>query len=169
MLSDVAASVGLSSTRATTSTSNGTKFHQFPQLSDSPVSKVNFNGLIWTINVVRICDRGEGGLQMVKHRDIDDNSSAADIVDCRARNFIHQHRNSQAISRDRMWSQDQLNFLIDESETMGIDGTQTHGSNAVISMLDMVLDTHGHGKSTCSIHADNCPGIISRYYTVVII
>ena len=54
----------------------------------------------------------------------------------------------------------QLNFLIDESETMGIDGTQTHGPNAVISMLDMVLDTHGRGESTCSIHADNCPGII---------
>ncbi|KAH3692074.1 hypothetical protein DPMN_194952 [Dreissena polymorpha] len=63
----------------------------------------------------------------------------------------------------------QLNFLIDESETMGIDGTQTHGPNAVISMLDMVLDTYGHGELTCSIHADNCPGIISRYYTVVII
>ncbi|KAH3714846.1 hypothetical protein DPMN_057548 [Dreissena polymorpha] len=54
----------------------------------------------------------------------------------------------------------QLNFLIDESETMGIDGTQTHGPNSVISMLDMVLDTHGRGESTCSIHADNCPGII---------
>ena len=54
----------------------------------------------------------------------------------------------------------QFNFVIDESETTGIDDTQTHGPNAVISMLDMMLDTHGRGESTCSIHADNCPGII---------
>ncbi|KAH3788293.1 hypothetical protein DPMN_166429 [Dreissena polymorpha] len=54
----------------------------------------------------------------------------------------------------------QLNVSIDESETMGIDGTQTHGPNAVISMLDIVLDTHGRCESTCSIHADNYPGII---------
>ena len=53
----------------------------------------------------------------------------------------------------------QLNFLIDESETIGPDGTATHGPNAVISMIDWALQTYSSGETTCKIHADNCPGM----------
>lgn len=52
----------------------------------------------------------------------------------------------------------QLNFLIDENETIGEDGTLAHGPNAVISMINWALDTHGNETQTCTIHADNCPG-----------
>ena len=54
----------------------------------------------------------------------------------------------------------QYNFLIDENETIGTDGSNAHGPNAVISMLDYVLDLYGHGECNCIIHADNCPGKI---------
>ncbi|XP_053377451.1 uncharacterized protein LOC128547883 [Mercenaria mercenaria] len=52
----------------------------------------------------------------------------------------------------------QLNFLVDENETIGQDGTQTHGPNAVISMLDYVLDEYSQHEPKISLHADNCPG-----------
>jgi hypothetical protein len=52
----------------------------------------------------------------------------------------------------------QLNFLIDESETMGVDGSQSHGPNTVISMVDWALQTYCAGETSCGIHADNCPG-----------
>lgn len=52
----------------------------------------------------------------------------------------------------------QLNFLVDENETIGMNATQTHGPNAVISMLDFVLETYGKDEPTISLHADNCPG-----------
>ena len=53
----------------------------------------------------------------------------------------------------------QLNFLIDEDETLGRDGKSTHGPDAVLSMLDWALETNAAESSACSIHADNCPGI----------
>ncbi|KAH3702266.1 hypothetical protein DPMN_077277 [Dreissena polymorpha] len=52
----------------------------------------------------------------------------------------------------------QLNFLIDENESSGEDETNTHGPNAVISMIDYVLNIHGCEDLSCTIHADNCPG-----------
>ncbi|MES9881925.1 MAG: hypothetical protein ABW185_13685 [Sedimenticola sp.] len=52
----------------------------------------------------------------------------------------------------------QLNFLINENETIGQDGTATHGPNAVISMVDWAMENYGSDETTCSIHADNCPG-----------
>ena len=53
---------------------------------------------------------------------------------------------------------EQLNFLVDENETIGKDGTLTHGPNSVLSMIDWALQTHGVGELSCAIHADNCPG-----------
>ena len=52
----------------------------------------------------------------------------------------------------------QLNFLIDEHETISREGTLTHGPNAVIPMLDWTLDHYGNGEPSCTFHADNCPG-----------
>jgi hypothetical protein len=52
----------------------------------------------------------------------------------------------------------QLNFLIDEHETIGADGKEAHGPNAVISMVDWSLQTYGQNKPNFSIHSDNCPG-----------
>lgn len=52
----------------------------------------------------------------------------------------------------------QLNFLIDENESIGADGANAQGPNAVISMIDYVLNTHGCEDLSCTIHADNCPG-----------
>jgi hypothetical protein len=54
----------------------------------------------------------------------------------------------------------QLNFLIDENETIGPDGSSTHGPNAVLSMIHWALETRHSHESACVIHADNCPGII---------
>jgi len=55
----------------------------------------------------------------------------------------------------------QVNFLIDEDETMGTDGSKAHGPDAVISMVDWAMDTYCDGETSCGIHCDNCPGKIS--------
>ncbi|XP_052227505.1 uncharacterized protein LOC127842185 [Dreissena polymorpha] len=52
----------------------------------------------------------------------------------------------------------QLNFLIDENESIGADGTNAQGPNAVISMIDYVLNTNGCDDLSCTIHADYCSG-----------
>ena len=52
----------------------------------------------------------------------------------------------------------QLNFLMDKHETIGRDGTLTHGPNTVISMLDWTLDHYGNDEPSCAFHADNCSG-----------
>ena len=48
--------------------------------------------------------------------------------------------------------------MIDEGETIGADGTQTHGPNSVISKFHHSLQTHGYGEMDCVLHADNCGG-----------
>ena len=52
----------------------------------------------------------------------------------------------------------QLNYLIDEDQTIGQDGKQTHGPNAVISMVDNGLTRCSFGEPTFKLHADNCGG-----------
>ena len=52
----------------------------------------------------------------------------------------------------------QLNFLIDENETMGINGTSCKGPNSVLSMLDHALGRWGLGEKEIVLHADNCAG-----------
>ncbi|KAH3708483.1 hypothetical protein DPMN_067935 [Dreissena polymorpha] len=47
----------------------------------------------------------------------------------------------------------QLNFLIDENESIGADGANAQGPNAVISMIDYALNTHGCEDLSCTIHA----------------
>jgi len=53
----------------------------------------------------------------------------------------------------------QLNYLVDEHQTIGRDGKESHGPDSVISMLDWTLQQHTASGTSLSIHADNCPGM----------
>jgi hypothetical protein len=52
----------------------------------------------------------------------------------------------------------QVNYLLDETETIRKKGKMTHGPNSVISMLHHYFATHGLGEKSCVLHADNCSG-----------
>ena len=52
----------------------------------------------------------------------------------------------------------QLNYLIDEHQSIGPDGANTHVPNSVISMLDHTLTQYGLGEKICKLHSDNCGG-----------
>ena len=52
----------------------------------------------------------------------------------------------------------QINYLIDEAQCMGPNGTKSHGSNAVVSLLHHFFANYGHGEKKCFMHADNCSG-----------
>lgn len=52
----------------------------------------------------------------------------------------------------------QYNYLIGENETLGLDGTGSHGPNTVISLVHHGLSTYGYGEKECLLHADNCAG-----------
>lgn len=60
----------------------------------------------------------------------------------------------------------QLNFLINENETIGPDGTKVHGPDSVISMLDWALQNHNSDEPSCTIHADNCCGQNKNQYVI---
>lgn len=53
---------------------------------------------------------------------------------------------------------EQYNYLIDENNTIGTDGSQSHGPNIVISMLHHAFQHYGFGEMACHIHCDNCAG-----------
>ena len=52
----------------------------------------------------------------------------------------------------------QRNYLIDENETIGADGSKAHGPNAVVSMLHFHLQTYAPASPILGLHADNCCG-----------
>ena len=52
----------------------------------------------------------------------------------------------------------QINYLIDESETIGQSGYKSHGPISVISMLDHHFSNHSQKEHICHCHADNCVG-----------
>ena len=52
----------------------------------------------------------------------------------------------------------QLNYLLDEADTIGMDGKNSHGPNSVASMLHHYFSRHGLKKRECYLHADNCSG-----------
>ena len=52
----------------------------------------------------------------------------------------------------------QINYLFDEKETIGVNGSKSHGPNSVISMLHHYLQVHGKQERICHFHADNCVG-----------
>ncbi|XP_062571722.1 uncharacterized protein LOC134233742 [Saccostrea cucullata] len=60
----------------------------------------------------------------------------------------------------------QYNYLINENETIGENGSKTHGPNAVISMLHHALLNFGFGEINCVIHADNCAGQNKNRYVL---
>ncbi|XP_062603492.1 uncharacterized protein LOC134282462 [Saccostrea cucullata] len=60
----------------------------------------------------------------------------------------------------------QINYVIDEDQTIGQDGTLTNGPDAVISMLDHALTENGFGERKCSLHADNCSGQNKNQYVL---
>eukprot|EP00117_Sycon_ciliatum_P016477 scpid44506/ scgid15886/ len=52
----------------------------------------------------------------------------------------------------------QVNYLIDESDTIGQDGKSSHGPNAVASMLHHFFSFYGLHEKGCLLHCDNCAG-----------
>ncbi|KAJ8313164.1 hypothetical protein KUTeg_009280 [Tegillarca granosa] len=60
----------------------------------------------------------------------------------------------------------QYNYLFDESQTIGEDGANSHGPNAVISMIHHSFHNYGYGEKECGIHADNCGGQNKNKYVM---
>ena len=60
----------------------------------------------------------------------------------------------------------QVNYLYDESQSIGINGTKSHGSNAVISMLHHFFEVHSVHAPVCHLHADNCVGQNKNRYVI---
>ena len=60
----------------------------------------------------------------------------------------------------------QTNYLYDESQCIGLNGTNVHGPDAVISMLDHYFDTHSLNEPICHLHADNCVGQNKNRYVL---
>ena len=59
----------------------------------------------------------------------------------------------------RVYKGKQVNYLVDESQTIGENGKMAHGSNSVIiSMLHHYFAKHGLGEKGCVIDTDNCAG-----------
>jgi len=56
----------------------------------------------------------------------------------------------------------QLNFLVDETDTIGEDGKLSHGPDSVISMIHWALESRPPSTSF-AIHADNCPGTLNAF------
>ena len=52
----------------------------------------------------------------------------------------------------------QTNYLLDKEQTIGPNGTKSHGANSVVSLLHHYFATYGHGEVECVLHADNCAG-----------
>ena len=52
----------------------------------------------------------------------------------------------------------QVNYLFDESQSIGTNGTHAHGPNSVISMVHHFFEHHSGHEPTCHLHADNCVG-----------
>lgn len=52
----------------------------------------------------------------------------------------------------------QANYLFNEKETIGVNGSKSHGPNAVISMLHHYLAVYSKKEPDLHLHADNCVG-----------
>ena len=52
----------------------------------------------------------------------------------------------------------QTNYIYDESQSIGINGSKVYGPNAVISMLDHYIDIQSLNEPFCHLHADNSVG-----------
>ena len=61
----------------------------------------------------------------------------------------------------------QVNYLLDESQTIGHNGKMARGLNSVISMLHHHFAKHGLGEKGCFLYADNCAGQNKNHSVVV--
>ncbi|XP_065195728.1 uncharacterized protein LOC135827131 [Sycon ciliatum] len=52
----------------------------------------------------------------------------------------------------------QINYLLDETDTIGCDGKRSHNPNTVASLLHHYFQVHGLHEEECVLHADNCAG-----------
>ena len=52
----------------------------------------------------------------------------------------------------------QINFLVDENETIGPDGSKSHDPNSVLSMLHYYLSHNSPGKPNRGLSCNNCCG-----------
>ena len=52
----------------------------------------------------------------------------------------------------------QTNYLFGEEDTIGPNGTKSHGPNSVVSCLHHFFSEHGLGEKKCCLHTDNCAG-----------
>ena len=52
----------------------------------------------------------------------------------------------------------QYNYLVDENQSIGPDGSKSHGPNAVVSMLHHHLEHNSKPSVSLGLHADNCCG-----------
>ena len=50
----------------------------------------------------------------------------------------------------------QVNYMIDEAQTIGADGKKSHGPNSVISLLHHFMEVYGLHEKEYVLHADNC-------------
>ena len=49
-----------------------------------------------------------------------------------------------------------INLLVDENETIGPDGSKSHGPNSVLSMFHYYLSHNSPGKPNLGLHCVNC-------------
>ena len=61
------------------------------------------------------------------------------------------------------FSQNEAHFMI------GRDGSQVHGPNAVISMLDHALTFYGYGEKGAVMHCDNCGGEMKFIFSTLVL
>ncbi|GAV05808.1 hypothetical protein RvY_15883 [Ramazzottius varieornatus] len=66
--------------------------------------------------------------------------------------------NCQLFSLEDPARQHFIYYLADETETIGLDGKESHGPYAVISMVDYYLKKHDHGEKVLVVYCDNCAG-----------
>ena len=52
----------------------------------------------------------------------------------------------------------QINYMFDESQSIGVNGSNAHGPNAVVSMLHHYFEHHSGHEPEYHLHADNCVG-----------
>ena len=50
----------------------------------------------------------------------------------------------------------QINYLLDETDTIGPNGSKSHGPNSVVTLLHHYFEHHGLGEKECALAADNC-------------
>ena len=52
----------------------------------------------------------------------------------------------------------QVNYMYDESQSIGMNGTLAHGPNSVVSMLHHFFQHYSGHELECHLHANNCVG-----------